>query len=84
MHELGGDAAEIVPHAGEDFLDLGVGFFRERGAQLLAAEAVLLEQRSELAHAARRRNSPRAAIRAFDRAQQPDRDRADRRVEQLF
>ena len=31
MREFGGDAAEIVPDACEDGIDLGRRFFRERG-----------------------------------------------------
>ncbi len=50
MRELNGDPAEIVPHAGEYPLDLGVGFFRECGAQVVTAEAVFREQRAEAAH----------------------------------
>ena len=41
MRELYRDAAEIVPDAGEDLLDLGVGFFREGCVQIIAADAVL-------------------------------------------
>ena len=32
VHELDRNPAEIVPHPGEDFFDLGVGFFRKGGA----------------------------------------------------
>ena len=41
MGEFGADAAEIVPDAGQDFLDLLRGFFREGGREVLAADAVL-------------------------------------------
>ena len=37
VHELDGEPAEIVPHAGQDRFDLGVGFFREGGAEVVAA-----------------------------------------------
>ena len=53
MREFGGDAAEIVPDAGEDRFDLAGGFFRKGGGKLLAADAVLLEPRTERAHDAR-------------------------------
>ena len=82
MGELDGDAAEIVPHAAEDFFDLGVGFFRKRGAQLLAADAVFFEQRADPAHdgAGEIRHAP--AVGVLDRAEKADRERAGSRVEQ--
>ena len=81
MGELDGDAAEIVPHPAEDFFDLGVGFFRISGAQVLAAEPVLLEQRPDLAHegAGEVRRAP--AIHPMDGAQQPNRERAEGRID---
>ena len=41
MGEFGADAAEIVPDAAQDGLDLGGGFLRKRGLQIGAADAVL-------------------------------------------
>ena len=81
MGELDGDAAEIVPHAAEDFFDLGGGFFRVGGAQVFAAEPVLLEQRPGLAHerAGEIRRAP--AIHPVDCAQQGDRERAEGWIE---
>ena len=81
MGELDRDAAEIVPHPAEDFFDLGVGFFRVGGAQVFAAEPVLLEQRPDLARqgAGEVRRAP--AIHPVHRAQQGDRERAEGRIE---
>ena len=45
MGELGADAAEIVPDAGQDGLDLLGRFFREGGRQIGAADPVLAQQR---------------------------------------
>jgi len=47
--ELGGHAAEIVPHAAQDFLDLGGGFFRKGGGEIGAADAVLRQPRADAA-----------------------------------
>ena len=47
MGELGADAAEIVPDAGEDGLDLLRRFFREGGGQIGAADPVLAQHRSD-------------------------------------
>ncbi len=38
MGELRADAAEIVPHAAEDLLDLRRRFLRKRGGQIGAAD----------------------------------------------
>ena len=43
MGEFGADAAEIVPDAGQDFLDLFGRFFREGGLEILAADAVFAQ-----------------------------------------
>ena len=40
MREFRGDAPKIVPDAGQDGLDLGGGFLREGGAQILASGAM--------------------------------------------
>ena len=83
MRELGGDAAEIVPDAGEDLFDLGVGFFRECGAQIFAAEAMFLEQRADLAHQRAGHIRRALAVHPLDAAQQRRRRAdADRRIEQ--
>ena len=62
MREFDGDAAEIVPHPAEDFLDLRVRFFRKRCAQIIAAKPMLFEQRPDLAHqpAGEIRHAPRS------------------------
>ena len=49
MGELGADAAEIVPDAGQDRLDLLGRFFREGGRQVSAADALLAQQRADRA-----------------------------------
>ena len=43
MGEFGADAAEIVPDAGEDGLDLLGRFFRKRGGEIGAADPVLAQ-----------------------------------------
>jgi len=82
--ELDRDPPEIVPDAGEDLLDLSLGFFRKGGTQVLAGEPVFLEQRADLAH--RRAGGVRRApaVEALDRAEQSDGAGADRRIEQGF
>ncbi len=81
MRELDGDAAEIVPDAGEDRLDLGVGFVRECSVQIVAADAMLVAQRADLAHqrAGHIRRAP--AVHPLGRMQRSDGGRADRRVD---
>ena len=74
VRELDGEPAEIVPHAGQDLFDLGVGFFRKGGAQVLAAEAVFLEQRPSLAHQRAGEIGGAPAIHELDRAHQPNGD----------
>ena len=44
MGELGADAAEIVPDAGENGLDLLGRFFREGGGEIGAADPLLAQQ----------------------------------------
>ena len=70
VRELDRDAPEIVPHAGEDLLDLGVGFFRKGGAQVVAADAVFRKQRADLAHQRAGEVRRALAIHALDRAQE--------------
>ena len=45
VRELDRNASEIVPDAGEDFFDLGVGFIGKGGAQVFAADAIFRQQR---------------------------------------
>ncbi len=78
MRELGADAAEIVPDAAQDALDLGRRFLRERRRQVGAADAVLAEQRPDRAHEASRRRSP-ACRTARDASCAAGRRRARRR-----
>ena len=82
VRELDGDPAEIVPHAGQDLFDLGVGFFRKGRTQVLATEAVFLEQRSGLAHQRAGEVGGAPAIHELHRTHQPNGRRADRAVEQ--
>src|SRR6266446_4162576 len=50
MSDLGGDAAEIVPHAAQDGFDLGVAFVRIGGAQVVATGPVLGQPRPDRTH----------------------------------
>ena len=81
MGELDHDAAEIVPHPAEDCFDLGGGFFRVGGAQILAAKPVLLEQRPNFARQGAGEIRRAAAIHPVHRAQQGDRERTEGRIE---
>ena len=80
MGELGADAAEIVPDAGQDFLDFLGRFFREGGCQIFAADPVFAQPRTDEARDAAE------PVRGLDRveqaggAQHADRQRADRGV----
>ncbi len=74
MGELDRDAAEIVPHAAEDLLDLGGGFLRKGGAQIVAADAVLGQQRADLAHERAGEIRRALAVHALDRAKKPTTD----------
>ena len=49
MGELDAHAAEIVPYAGQDGVDLLGGFLREGGGQIGAADLVFGQQRADLA-----------------------------------
>ena len=80
MGEFGGDAAEIVPHALQDFLDLGCGLFRKCRRQIGAADAVLLEPRTEPAHEAAGEVGHAFAAGGADRAQHAHGKKAKRRV----
>ena len=69
MRELNRNASEIVPDAGEDFVDLGVGFIGKGGAQIFAADAIFRQQRADCAHERAGEIRRALAIHAFDRAQ---------------
>src|SRR6266516_1357004 len=84
MCEFDGDAAEIVPDAAENVFDLGVGFFRKSGSQLFAADAVLFEQRSDLAHESAGEIGHPPPVGMFYAVEQTDRECADSFVEQVL
>src|ERR1700730_14025534 len=84
MCEFDGNAAEIVPHATENVFDLGVRLFRKSGPQLFAADPVLLEQRSDLAHEGAGEISHPPPIGVFYAVEQTNRERADSFVEQVL
>src|ERR1039458_1725165 len=50
MGEFGAHAPEIVPDPAQDRVDLGGRFFRKCGNQILAADAVFRQQRTDRAH----------------------------------
>src|SRR5664280_1551636 len=50
MSEFGAHAPKIVPYAAQDGIDLGGRFFRKCGNQILAADAVFRQQRTDRAH----------------------------------
>src|ERR1019366_2101569 len=50
MGEFGAHAPEIVPDPAQDRVDLGGRFFRKSGNQILAADAVFRQQRTDRAH----------------------------------
>ena len=79
MGELDRKAPEIVPHADQDRLDLGIGFFRECGAEIVAADAMFLEQRAGLAHHPGNEIRRALAIGRLGRVQHRDGKPADRR-----
>src|ERR1700680_5327022 len=66
VREFDRDTAEIVPDAGEDLLDLGAGFFWKCGTQVVAAEAVFLKQRTNLAHGRAGKIRRALAVEALD------------------
>ena len=68
MGELGADAAEIVPDAAQDRLDLGGRLLRKCGDEIGAADAVLRQPRADACAA---RAAPTFAMRC--RVDQPDR-----------
>ena len=81
MSELDRDAAEIVPHAGEDFFDLILGLLRKGGAQILAPDAMLGQERSDPAHEGAGEIGAAPSVKALDRAQEAGDDRADDRIQ---
>src|ERR1019366_1408580 len=50
MGEFGAPAPEIVPDPAQDRVDLGGRFFRKCGNQILSADAVFRQQRTDRAH----------------------------------
>src|SRR5271165_7151784 len=46
MRKLGADAAEIVPHAVQDFFDLLRRFLRESGAKIVATQLMFTQMRA--------------------------------------
>ena len=84
MREFDGDATEIVPHPAEDFFDFGVGLFRKRGAQLRAADALLLEPRPDPAHQTAGEIRHASAVGVLDGGEKSDRQCARCGVEQVL
>jgi hypothetical protein len=84
MGEFDGYAAEIVPCPGKDGLDLGIGFFRKSGVQVGASDAVLLEQRTNLAHQPTDEIGRPPAIHPLYCAQRADRENAYDGIVQNF
>jgi hypothetical protein len=82
MGEFGADAAEIVPHAGEDRFDLLGRFFREGGLEILAADAVLAQSSANQLRDAAEHPRGLEGIEIARRAQKRDRGRAHRRLGQ--
>ena len=84
MSKLDRDAAEIVPHPGENALDFIGGFVRKGGAELFATNAVLRKQRADPSHERAGKICSAPAIGVFDAVEQTDSDRADSLVEQVL
>ena len=78
MGELGADAAEIVPNAGENLLDLLRRFLGEGGLQILAADAVLAQSAADEQRGAAEEVGGLVGIEQACGAQQRDREAADR------
>ena len=76
--ELGADAAEIVPDAGQNGFDLFRRFFREGGLEILAADPVLTQPAADEAGSAAEQIGGLDRIEIARGAQQRDRQRADR------
>ena len=77
MGELGADAAEIVPDAGQNGFDLFRRFLREGSLQVLAPDAVLAQSSSDEAGDAAEEIGCFVRIEIARGAQQRDRQRAD-------
>src|ERR1700732_229467 len=84
MGEFDGNAAESVPHATENVFDLGARLFRKSGSQLVATDAMLFEQWSDLAHEGAGEIGHAPPIGVFYAVEQTDRERADSFVEQVL
>jgi hypothetical protein len=76
LRELDRIAAEIVPHAAENLLDLGRRLVREGGHQIGAADAMLRQPGAELAHEPSPKVGRAPAIGEPDRAQDGEREQA--------
>src|SRR6185312_9743920 len=50
MSEFGSHAADIVPHAKQEFFDLGMRFFRKSLFQIGASNTVFRQQWTDLTH----------------------------------
>ena len=77
MGELGADAAEIVPDAGQNGFDLFRRFLRESGREILAPDAVLAQPPADEAGGAAEEIRGLVRIEKARGAQQRDRQRAD-------
>ena len=80
MGELDPDATEIVPYAGKDLVDLGGGLFREGGGEIGASDAMLRQERAELAHKSAGEIRGAAAVHELGRAQGARHKRANGRM----
>ena len=76
MGELGADAAEIVPDAGQNGFDLFRRFFGEGGLEIFAADAVLTQPAPDEARDAAEEIGGLDRIEITRGAQQRDRQRA--------
>ena len=77
MGELGADAAEIVPDAGQNGFDLFRRFLGEGGLEIFAADAVLAQPAADEAGDAAEEIGGLVRIEIARGAQQRDRQRAD-------
>src|SRR5262249_20572193 len=78
MGELGADAAQIVPDAGENLLDFLRRLLRESGGQVVAADAVLAHPAADHARGATEEFRGLVRIEIACGAQHCDRGAADR------
>src|SRR5262249_14960173 len=85
MRELCRDPAQIVPYPAQDCIDLGRRFFREGGAEIIAADAVFAQARSNEAEKSRGGIADALAVEPPDQSQstrdQPPGDRIGRRFQ---